>query len=64
MIRRQVIHTQHLADEDIRSINLECPSCGFEQAIDVGQAEARGAHECFNCGLWFQYEEDYEEVPE
>ena len=62
-IRRQVIHTQNLADEDIRSISLKCPNCDFEQPIDVGQADACGAHECFNCGIWFQYEEDYVEVP-
>ena len=64
MIRHQVIHTQHLTDEDIRSNNIECPNCGALFEVVSGQSNFCGATQCDNCGLWFQYEEDYEEVPE
>jgi len=63
MVRRQAIRTQRLDGQDIRGIGLECPNCGFEQSVDVGQSNACGAYKCYNCGIWFQYEEDYEELP-
>ena len=62
MVRHQVVHTQYLADEDIRLISVECPNCGNEEDVICGFNSAVGATICANCGQHFEYEEDYEEV--
>ena len=62
MTLHQQIRTKRLTEDDVRTLEVECPFCGDKDTLEVGTENAQGAVECLGCGEWFEYKEWYEEI--